>query len=288
MARRGSRGGPGRRCWRPLPPLGVLVLLRPLVPAGRAIGRAAEPVAVRVEDVVERVRSAVLRIDREVAGRGRAGQGAVAAAPGVARCRVGATPCPAWLRSSSPGCPCRLGRLARPRWPRSDRRSRGRLGAVRADRRVVRSAGRALVIPGWFRPSQPTQLASWLRLVMVEPSTVPAALGRHLARVGVVVAALAGEDVVEGEVQDVADLVELVGRAGLVVGVVEEALETGVAGRRLAPGRVAGPRLLVAVFGPRGRPLRRRASGSSRSWRNFASGSGRVRTPCGRSRRGRG
>src|SRR5690606_21980393 len=65
-------------------------------------------------------------------------------------------------------------------------------------------------------------------------------------RARVVRAARADEDVVQAEVQEVADLVELIERAGLVVEVVEDALHARVAVVVLTTGGPARARRVVA------------------------------------------
>ena len=117
-----------------------------------------------------------------------------------------------------------------------------REGPGRADRRVVHGQVEVLVDPGLVRAEPADAIGS-----VEDVGGRAAALGRDAGLAGLRVvagregAAGPGEDVVEAEVQQVTDLVELVQRPGLVVGVVEDALEPGVAlgvapaGARIGP-----------------------------------------------------
>ena len=91
-----------------------------------------------------------------------------------------------------------------------------------------RAAGRDhWLIPGWFWPSQATQ-----RLASSDVGRRARRRAAGTVGPGVVVGAGAAADLEDREVQQVADLVVLGQRARLVVEVVEQALEAGVAGRR--------------------------------------------------------
>ncbi len=164
------------------------------------------------------------------------------------------------------------------------------LGPVRAHRRVVLGQVEVLVDPRLVR-AQPGDAVVGLEDVGGRAAT----LGRDPGRAGLGVAAAgevaagAGVDVVEAEVEQVTDLVVLVQRPGLVVDVVEEALEAGVA----LGVRLAGPRVGAAGVGRRpGRRSRPRAAdrrdrGGSRRGSLRSSAPGGLPRRAARSRRGR-
>ena len=129
------------------------------------------------------------------------------------------------------------------------------------------------VIPGWFGPSMPTQVAASDRSLPSRvrgPGLTPPIAGQFCWEFQR--PAGAGEHVVEAEVEEVPDLVVLVERAAEVIEVVEEALHPRVA-RRVGPaGRSRCPSRC-----PRRRARRSPPRGAGRRCRRGTASPGRRR-----------